>query len=899
MADRLTPHETLAEDHRQAMALAQTVGAERLRKVLEVAAGDLERRILEAVNLRGLDDSTFTLTQMRATLAQVRQATKLAQAGIAKTALTTGAEAAEDSATKTLEYLRSANEHFSGVAPPLALEEAGIVDQAQAGVRASILRRLASSGEDLEGADLTAHPAKPGVLERYGMETLGHFEKVLQKGFITRKPWGEVRDELTQQSPFLQGAPAYWAERIVRTESMAAYNRGGYEATRAADDELGDMVKILAAHFDDRTAADSYAVHGQIRRPEQPFNSWFGPYQHPPNRPNDREIVVPHRIAWPIPPYLAWKTDGEVAARWKYDGRKGHPPARPNMTTVPLEEFGKKSAKAEPLNRDHGEPEIPERGPRSPQAAADEAQWHDPGIPEIPERGPRAPQAPVEDAEFEPKPILEPFDEPEPPKELDAANVLDVKTAGAKGSNEGGFYTGRDGVQRYVKFYGDASQAYSEHLSNQIYRDLGFEAPESATFEHEGKRAYASKVVSDLKTVQQVGLTEDTAKKVMRGFAADVLTANWDAVGTGLDNVGVVGDKVMRVDNGGSLLFRAKAGRKPEHLLNEITEWDKFLSPSSNPYYAQVASKAGVTKAADLGKDLVDQIDQIKKLRKAHGSWGAYVEKHAPGMAKADKKSVVGMLEARTKLLAAKVDEVKGAAKQAKIDAKNAAAAAKEAKKAQKEYAALAKKMGGAPPQTYESLAKDDAAAQKHFEAWHLHGHEDEASYRRMASNAIDGTEDHQSGPVEFTGSSYREIRAHEQTPGEPASGQVKQWAREIAQFMDKARPAPPGIVYRGITNVRAASLNALLTKPTFEFDATSSVSRKGSTSLHFAGGMQSRGDVFFVINHRSAVPVETISQHKSEKELFLRKGTNFRVTRRYRNASGGVVIEADELPRK
>jgi hypothetical protein len=125
----------------------------------------------------------------------------------------------------------------------------------------------------------------------------------------------------------------------------------------------------------------------------------------------------------------------------------------------------------------------------------------------------------------------------------------------------------------------------------------------------------------------------------------------------------------------------------------------------------------------------------------------------------------------------------------------------------------------------------------------------------------------------------------------------VKRWALEIGQFMDKATPAPPGIVYRGITGIREASIQKFLTEPTFHWDATSSVSRKGSTSESFAGGMTSKGDVFFAINHRSAVPVETISQHKSEKELLMRKGSTFRITRRYLNDAGALMIEADELP--
>jgi hypothetical protein len=100
------------------------------------------------------------------------------------------------------------------------------------------------------------------------------------------------------------------------------------------------VTKILCATFDSRTGSDSFAVHGQIRRPDEAFAWWEGLYQHPPNRPNDREIVLSHRTSWPIPAELAWRSDSEVAARWALEGRKGAPPPRPKMTTVPLDRFG-------------------------------------------------------------------------------------------------------------------------------------------------------------------------------------------------------------------------------------------------------------------------------------------------------------------------------------------------------------------------------------------------------------------------------------------------------------------------------------------------------------------------------------------------------------------------------
>jgi hypothetical protein len=157
-----------------------------------------------------------------------------------------------------------------------------------------------------------------------------------------------MEDEITEQSPFLQGAPAHWAARIVRTEAMGAYGRASWESIREADDELEDMVKIISATFDDRTASDSYATHGQCRRPDQAFQTWYGFMQHPPDRPNDRGVVVPHRVSWKIPPYLAPRERAETLRVWKEEGHKKSMPPIPLITTVDFGLFGREQPKRLP-----------------------------------------------------------------------------------------------------------------------------------------------------------------------------------------------------------------------------------------------------------------------------------------------------------------------------------------------------------------------------------------------------------------------------------------------------------------------------------------------------------------------------------------------------------------------
>lgn len=228
-------------------------------------------------------------------------------------------------------------------------------------------------------------------------------------------------------------------------------------------------------------------------------------------------------------------------------------------------------------------------------------------------------------------------------------SVMHEKLAGPSGTNPGGRYRGSDGVERYVKLYSNAVQAYGEVLANNIYRDLGLSAPKSQAFSHEGKVA----VANDIMPGHELGasnITPQIAKEILKGFAADVLTANWDAVGLEHDNVLVNGSTVSRIDNGGTFLMRAQGGLKPDSLLNKIGETQSLLDRHINPAYAAVADKADVLSYKEV-PDLHKQIRDIAALEKASGGWRNYVNSVAGDMPSNAKDKVVAMLESRTKLL--------------------------------------------------------------------------------------------------------------------------------------------------------------------------------------------------------------------------------------------------------
>jgi len=384
--------ETLARNRQRAVSFAQRAGQQRLQVVLERSARELSARVAKIEGTGGAGADSYSAVQTSLALDQVRDVLRGLRQGLGNVVLDAGDIAAEQSASGTLDYIQNAEARFRGSARPLALSEAAIVDQAVSGTQSSMLRRLASDPK---------HPASKGILDRYGDAVVGHFEDVLQQRLIQRTPWEEVKKQLVEKSPFLQGAPAHWAERIVRTETMYANNRASAEAMQATNAAIGgDMLKILCATFDDRTGADSIAVHGQIRRMEEPFDTWYGAFMHPPDRPNDREVVVPHRASWPLPKELLPRSDAEVRARWAKEGRKGSPPARPKMSTVDLaalaEQASQTSPPAVPQPPQKAEPPREEQPRPAPEELRDEVPQADEVAPMEPRpAAPRPPSVPA------------------------------------------------------------------------------------------------------------------------------------------------------------------------------------------------------------------------------------------------------------------------------------------------------------------------------------------------------------------------------------------------------------------------------------------------------------------------------------------------------------------------
>lgn len=259
-------------------------GVKGLRKLYRDTQADLRKRLLAA---GGEGSTTATATQLKAMIAQTEAALAILQRklkkhleDVSKTATTLGARHAVD------EFLQL-EAMFTGTTPVLGLE------------RAAIFRGLTG---DTHSSLLSRHQRSSAA---WSLNVINEIEKALAVGAMAQKPIDQMVPDVMKA---LGDAPRWRAERIVRTELAHAHGAAKHAAMTRTAKDLGEteLKKRLIETFDDRTGDDSFLVHGQTVPVEKPFTwkhkvrgRWVvTPYMHPPNRPNDRAVVIPWRDEW-------------------------------------------------------------------------------------------------------------------------------------------------------------------------------------------------------------------------------------------------------------------------------------------------------------------------------------------------------------------------------------------------------------------------------------------------------------------------------------------------------------------------------------------------------------------------------------------------------------------------
>lgn len=171
------------------------------------------------------------------------------------------------------------------------------------------------------------------------------------------------------------------------------------------------------------------------------------------------------------------------------------------------------------------------------------------------------------------------------------------------GSNEGGWYETPTGERYYVKFYKNPSQGRVEFIANAIYEKLGVKAVRSEIIQLDGREAIASPAVPGAESANWID--QKNSKDVQSGFVADAFLANWDVVGLWFDNIVQSEDGFFRIDNGGSLIFRAQGGDKA-YPPDSIPELQSMLNPEfpAGKVFADITEEEIKRQARELIKKL-------------------------------------------------------------------------------------------------------------------------------------------------------------------------------------------------------------------------------------------------------------------------------------------------------
>lgn len=264
-----------------------------------------------------------------------------------------------------------------------------------------------------------------------------------------------------------------------------------------------------------------------------------------------------------------------------------------------------------------------------------------------------------------------------------------TKVADLGGSGKNFLFKDKDGDLFTVKLPRDRdtglAQLEEETTADNIYRALGYEAPNSKI---ETSGATKIKVAKYIEGVKEYGSLSTEAKKkakeeIQKGFVLDCLLSNWDVIGANYDNILCTSDgsKVMRVDNGGSLRYRARGAAKGALFSDSVIEIDSLRDSSINPYSANIFSGISDEEIAS----------QVRKIQKDWSKIESSVK----------DKTLLAKLTARRidledrfldeKKLKAKEEALKAEAEKAKAEADRLAKEEKE-KKALGEYPSLTTK---------------------------------------------------------------------------------------------------------------------------------------------------------------------------------------------------------------
>lgn len=263
----------IVEDHIQSVLGLEKDQADKILASYQEVHSRLVQRLMH------VPATSFTAQHLRGVLAQVQGAIEAMNSKLAGNMREGAFESAMSGVGDLIDELKAFDEKFTGAVTPINLNAA----------------LLAKDTADLLVVKYNTN------LEAYGKNLMAKISEGLFSATI-----GEVGyDQVVGRIGRFFNAEEWRLHRIVRTELHGIYNRGKIDAmSDLVDTDLPDLKKTLMHPMDARTGKDSmYAARlGLIAEIDEPFEYvWNGEtrvFMGPPDRPNDRAILVPYRDEW-------------------------------------------------------------------------------------------------------------------------------------------------------------------------------------------------------------------------------------------------------------------------------------------------------------------------------------------------------------------------------------------------------------------------------------------------------------------------------------------------------------------------------------------------------------------------------------------------------------------------
>jgi hypothetical protein len=263
----------IVEDHIKAALQLQ---ADESDKVLS-SYGQVRDRLVSRIAT--LPPGSFTAQHLRGVLAQVQGAIEAITSQLQGNMIDSAFDSALSGVDDLLSEIKTFENKFTGAVTPINLNSALLAQDTSNLLVTKYKTNLDAYGNDLY-TQITNGLFSASIGETSHEEVVGRIAQ-----FFTAEEW-KLR-------------------RIVRTELHNIYNLGKMRGMgELADNQIPDLKKTLMHPMDSRTGDDSkYASQlGLVANIDEPFEYiWKGQtrsFMAPPDRPNDRSILVPYRAEW-------------------------------------------------------------------------------------------------------------------------------------------------------------------------------------------------------------------------------------------------------------------------------------------------------------------------------------------------------------------------------------------------------------------------------------------------------------------------------------------------------------------------------------------------------------------------------------------------------------------------